>query len=77
MTIHLIDYLAYVMHCEISDLERAPRFKLLYQIEKIPAEACSLTEWTQCADYLYPLKGAFSCSEEARAFLINKIKASV
>ena len=60
MTIHLIDYLSFVTHSEISDLKRLPARILLYNIEKIPASSCSAEEWDQCSNYL------FSCASPAR-----------
>ena len=45
MKIHLIDYLAYCSRCNVSDLSSLPQYKLFYEVQKVPAENCTLEEW--------------------------------
>lgn len=74
MTIHLIDYLAYQLHCEISDLRSAPAYKLLHELKKIPVEACTLQEWTECARYLFQTGSDLKDAQVAKAFLLDHVK---
>ena len=77
MTIHLIDYLAYIMNCSISELKNTVGARLLYNISKIPAESCSPGEWTQCSDYLFPLEHSCktpTASDSAKSDLMEAIR---
>lgn len=73
MKIHMIDYLAYKLQCNISDLGLHPQYKLFYEVQKIPAEDCTLEEWTECAVYLCHGDNAFGNVQEAKDFLLNRL----
>lgn len=73
MEIHLIDYLAYQLHCAVSDLRSLPRYRLLYELNKISAEECTLQEWTDCAVYLSQKVKEFLNVQEAREYLLDQI----
>ena len=69
MTIHLLDYLAYCMGCDLFTLRAQYPWKLQYQIRKIDAGACTDTEWRQCIDYLFPKQ---SGSRSADAYTLKQ-----
>lgn len=73
MTIHLIDYLAYVLHCEISDLRNQAPIALDYQITKINEYEASLDEWIDLASYLTRKEVSFTSVEEAKEYILNVI----
>lgn len=71
MKIHLIDYLAYCSHCNVSDLSSLPQYKLFYEVQKVPAENCTLEEWMDCIVYFSHDKNTFETVQEAKDFLLN------
>lgn len=73
MTIHLVEYLAHVLNCEISDLRYKPQIDLDYEISRIDAYDVSLSQWQDLAYFLTGKEIVFNSSNKAKAYILKEI----
>lgn len=79
LDLSFLDVLAYKAGCMyLSDLQYigdVQRMRLVYALERIPAEAVSLDEWNDAITYLTGTESPCSSAEQAKTELIKRLTA--